>query len=111
MGVAASLNCGSGGPPLDDDDEVFTAFGRRREGGVPRIVVMYIDVQGAVGVRGVSLCTQWGVGRPSATTYTSHVQPYMHSCSHTQRLRALRAREHVRGTRGCLNDSCRSTST
>ena len=33
MGVAASLNCGSGGPPLDDDDEVFTAFGRRREGG------------------------------------------------------------------------------
>ena len=67
---------------MDDDDEVFTAFGRRREGGVPRIVVMYIDVQGAVGVRGVSLCTQWSVGRPSAATYTPAM--YSRTCIHVR---------------------------
>ena len=42
MGVAASLNCGSRGPPLDDDDEVFTTFGRRRDGGVPCVRCGYV---------------------------------------------------------------------
>ena len=77
MGVAASLNCGSRGPLLDDDDEVFTTFGGRRDGGVPCVVVMYFDMPGAVGAMGVSVCTQWSIERPSAATYTSHVQPYM----------------------------------